>query len=139
MAILHYEASVKHEARYVACHALLSAGYTQAQVGKAMLALEEGPMAGCFPDPPDEGQNNDDTGEWAAPPSEDDPLEQLAHDFDPEPEPFIPSEDDLASYHEWSAEIDRRWRDEQIERGEPEFPGILPPDLARTLAYQDCR
>lgn len=32
-----------------------------------------------------------------------------------EPEPFEPSEDDLADYREWCMDVDRRWQDERIE------------------------
>ena len=85
----------------------------------------------------DPGESDDDSGEFPALEPDMEPGQD--DDFEPDPEPFTPSEDDLADIAEWSAEIDRRWRDEQIERGEPEFPGILPPDPSGTLAYQDCR
>ena len=38
---------------------------------------------------------------------------------DAELEPFAPSLADELDYAEWAAEVDRRWRDERIERGYP--------------------
>ncbi len=46
-------------------------------------------------------------------------------------EPFEPTPQDLADYHQWSESIDRRWREEQIERGP------APEDVEE--AYQICR
>ena len=64
---------------------------------------------------PDPAGDPDDTGEFAPPPSEDDPLERLAREFEPDLEPL----------------------DEPDE--ETKLPGVIPPGLAYRLAYCDCR
>ena len=52
-----------------------------------------------------------------------------------EPDQYEPTEQDWADYHAWCREQDRRngW-----DTPPEEFPGVISPELARTLAYGNC-
>jgi hypothetical protein len=67
------------------------------------------------------------------------PLESPTYDPTPEDIAWLndqPTAEDWREYGEWCREFDARLEALRMERDAPsEFPGVIPPGLARFLAY----